>query len=71
MLLKSTLAAVAAIVLVNASRADTAVPDHLTIGYDHEGKIDASPQACLTYVKEVTEWSPRSPVIVLPQLLES
>ncbi len=56
MLLKSTLVAVAAIVFVNAARAEPAVPDRLIIGYDHEGKIDASPQACLAYVKEVTEW---------------
>jgi hypothetical protein len=32
-------------------------PDHLTIGYDEEGKIDASPQACLALVKEVTQWN--------------
>src|SRR5262249_10526267 len=28
----------------------------LVIGYDHEGKIDASPQACLAHVKEITAW---------------
>ncbi len=56
MLLKSTLAAVLLTVLVNAAHAETAVPDRLIIGYDHEGKIDASPQACLQYVKEITEW---------------
>jgi hypothetical protein len=31
-------------------------PDHLTIGYDEEGKIDASPKACLAVVKEITQW---------------
>ena len=47
-----------AIVLVDgaSARAETAVPDHLAIGYDHEGKIDASPKACLALVKEITEW---------------
>jgi len=35
---------------------DRSVPEHLTIGYDHEGKIDAQPQACLAFVKEITEW---------------
>jgi hypothetical protein len=32
-------------------------PDHLTIGYDEEGKIDASPEACLAAVTEVTQWN--------------
>jgi hypothetical protein len=32
-------------------------PDHLTIGYDDEGKIDASPKACLAAVKEITQWN--------------
>lgn len=32
-------------------------PDHLTIGYDEEGKIDASPEACLALVKEITQWN--------------
>jgi hypothetical protein len=52
------MAVAALIVLVHAesARAETAVPDRLTIGYDHEGKIDASPQACLATVKEITEW---------------
>lgn len=34
----------------------TAVPPQLTIGYEHEGKIDATPQVCLAMVKEITEW---------------
>ena len=32
-------------------------PDHLTIGYDDEGKIDASPKSCLAEVKEITQWN--------------
>ena len=32
------------------------VPQQLTIGYEHEGTIDAKPQACLALVKEITEW---------------
>ncbi len=39
-----------------ASAEAVAVPQHLTIGYEHEGKIDATPQACLALVKEITEW---------------
>jgi hypothetical protein len=56
MFLKSTVAALLLMVPDNAARAETAVPDRLTVGYDHEDKIAASPQACLAYVKEVTEW---------------
>jgi len=38
--------------------AKEAPPERLTIGYEDEGKIDASPQACLTWVNEETEgWS--------------
>jgi hypothetical protein len=32
-------------------------PDRLTVGYDEEGKIDASPKACLAVVKEITQWN--------------
>jgi hypothetical protein len=32
-------------------------PETLVVGYENEGKIDASPQACLALVKEVTEWN--------------
>ena len=56
MFLKSTVAALVLMVLDNAARAEAAIPDPLVIGYDHEGKIDASPQACLQYVKGITEW---------------
>jgi hypothetical protein len=31
-------------------------PETLTIGYDDEGKIDATLKGCVTTVKEVTEW---------------
>ena len=40
--------------------AGEAVPGRLTIGYDHEGQIDASMPACLATVKEVTEWDAAS-----------
>jgi hypothetical protein len=40
--------------LVRAEEAP--VPQQLVLGYDHEGKIDASPQACLAMVKEMTQW---------------
>ena len=29
----------------------------LVVGYENEGKIDASHKACVAHVKEVTEWS--------------
>jgi hypothetical protein len=47
---------VALMALAGVARAETAVPDRLVIGYDNEGKIDASPQACLAHVKEITSW---------------
>ena len=56
MLLKATFAVLMSIVLTDVARAETAVPDSLTIGYDNEGKIDASAQACLASVKEITAW---------------
>lgn len=38
--------------------AKEAPPERLTIGYEDEGKIDATWQACLAWVKEETEgWS--------------
>jgi hypothetical protein len=42
--------------LVQLAHAESTVPAQLIIGYDNEGKVDASPQACLAQVKEVTEW---------------
>ncbi len=56
MLLKVTLATLVITVGGGSTHAGTAVPDSLVIGYDNEGKIDASPAACLASVKEVTEW---------------
>jgi hypothetical protein len=35
---------------------DAPVPPQLVLGYDNEGKIDASPQACVAMVKEITQW---------------
>ena len=44
--------------VAGAARAeDRTLPQTLTIGYEHEGKIDASHQACLAMVKEITEWN--------------
>jgi hypothetical protein len=45
-----------AVCLGERALAGEAVPDRLTIGYEHEGQIDASMPACLATVKEVTEW---------------
>lgn len=33
-------------------KTDAAVPERLTFGYDGEGKIDATPAACLAYAKD-------------------
>jgi hypothetical protein len=55
MLRDVALAVLLALSFVGFARAETKVPDTLVIGYDNEG-IDASPQACLANVKEVTEW---------------
>jgi len=50
-------AALVAVTAAGAARAERApLPQQLTLGYDHEGKVDASAAACLAYVKEVTEW---------------
>jgi hypothetical protein len=41
-----------------AAHTEDPPPEHLTIGYDNEGKIDASPQACVADVKaETAGWS--------------
>jgi hypothetical protein len=50
------IALVAAFALNHAARAEDAVPSTLIVGYEDEGKVDASPQACLADVKEITEW---------------
>ena len=55
-MLKFIIIAIAVVLAGGLAHAETAVPDRLVIGYDNEGKIDASPQACLAYVKEITEW---------------
>jgi hypothetical protein len=31
-------------------------PEHLSIGYEGEGKVNASPEACRAFVKEMLEW---------------
>jgi hypothetical protein len=59
--LKSISSVAVVAVLLTASglvRAKEAPPERLTIGYEDEGKVDASWQACLAWVKEETEgWS--------------
>lgn len=32
------------------------LPDHLTFGYEDEGKVDASQAACEAYIKDAVEW---------------
>jgi hypothetical protein len=41
---------------VAAQDEDTRAPEKLVIGYEEEGKVDASPKACLAFVKETVEW---------------
>src|SRR5215472_13422733 len=61
--LKATSGAALVTVLLAAAvgglaRAKEAPPERLTIGYEDEGKVDASWQACLASAKEETEgWS--------------
>jgi hypothetical protein len=52
--IRTTLVLAGLVVLGTVARGE--VPDRLIIGYENEGKIDASPQACLAMVKEITEW---------------
>ncbi len=47
---------VVCVLLQAAQAAEENVPSTLIIGYEDEGKVDASPHACLAQVKEVTEW---------------
>jgi hypothetical protein len=50
--------AVAVLAAGSIARAERALPpERLTIGYENEGKIDASHQACVATVKEITEWN--------------
>ena len=57
----SSIALVTVLLTVSAgglAHAKEAPPERLTIGYEGEGKVDASWQACLASVKEETEgWS--------------
>ena len=57
----SSVALVTVLLTVSAgglAHAKEAPPERLTIGYEGEGKVDASWQACLASVKEDTEgWS--------------
>lgn len=46
----------AGMVAGGAQAEEGALPPTLTIGYEHEGQIDASHKACLALVKEITEW---------------
>jgi hypothetical protein len=50
------IASMVTFVLIQGVNAEGPVPATLTIGYDDEGKVDTSPQACLAAVREVTEW---------------
>jgi hypothetical protein len=49
-------ASMATFVLIQGVNAEGSLSAALTIGYDNEGKVDTSPQACLAAVREVTEW---------------
>jgi hypothetical protein len=40
------------------SEARKPLPDHLSFGYDQEGKVDATPAVCEAVVKETVEWGP-------------
>ena len=51
----AALSSLAAASVAVAERATT--PQTLVVGYENEGKIDASQQACVAHVKEVAEWS--------------
>jgi hypothetical protein len=56
-LLKCALVILALILANGQTRADDVPAGHLTLGYDGEGKIDASLQACTKYVKDEVEWN--------------
>jgi len=36
---------------------NAALPDHLTFGYEEEGKVDATQAGCEAFVKDMVEWS--------------
>jgi hypothetical protein len=53
-----TIAALVSLVAAGLAAGEQATPpETLVIGYENEGKIDASREACVAHVKEVTEWS--------------
>lgn len=54
----STLALLLASSAYAKDEARKPLPDHLTFGYDEEGKVDATPAACEAVVKETVEWGP-------------
>jgi hypothetical protein len=65
--LKATSSVAVVTVLLTAlvgglARAKEAPPERLTIGYEDEGKVDASWQACLASVKEETEGWPKAQI---------
>ncbi len=50
------LALIVTYTLGQGARAESTAPSPLAIGYDDEGKVDPSSQACLAHVQEVTTW---------------
>jgi hypothetical protein len=51
------LAAAALITMVvGAAAEDNRAPATFTIGYEEEGKVDASPEACRAFVTETVDW---------------
>jgi hypothetical protein len=56
--LTSGLAVLVVIAFADRAHSERALPpDTLTIGYEGEGKVDPSPQACFKDVKYLTNWS--------------
>lgn len=53
-----TIAALLSLIAAGLAFGERATPpETLVVGYENEGKIDASREACVAHVKEVTEWS--------------
>ena len=48
---------VAALSGLGAAHAQSVAPDRLTIGYDNEGKIDATPHGCAAFIDEAMSGS--------------
>src|SRR5665647_475544 len=42
--------------LSQIAHTEATLPDGLTIGYDSEGKVAASAQACMAHVNDMTQW---------------